>query len=125
MNKRIAIHFIALMTSIATHAAAPAPTDAPALSGRTIGEVATNLVQLASAGDAAAFANVLQSSVPAADVLAMIQRSGMLTNHASRLHTAGERARLDYHSPAQRTHFQVELARESTVWRVKQIFLCR
>ena len=84
------------------------------LAGQSVGDIVTNMVQHAKAGDTNYFAPVLDPSSAAqpSQLLAMIQRSGMLTNYSSRLQSESPTfARLNYHYLERGCHFQVDLRR--------------
>ena len=101
-------------------------SDAP--QGVTVGELATNLVQRARAGETAYFAPLLDATVSnqAPQLLEMIQRSGMETNYLGRLRKdSTTQARLDYHDPDAECHFQVDLQREGASWTVRRVYFCR
>ncbi len=98
------------------------------LTGQTVGDVVTNIVKFAQAGSTAPFMPMFEphDDLSALKLLGMIQRSGMLTNYASRIESCPEgRARLDYHYLERGCFFQVDLQRDGDRWRVTRIFLCR
>jgi hypothetical protein len=93
--------------------------------GAAIGEVVTNLVHAARAGDTRAFISVLDPSYndPATQLIAKIQRSGLETNYLSRTEgVTPVAARLNCHDIG---HFQVDLEKHGQEWRVKRIWPCR
>lgn len=107
----------AVLMSMALGCSAAAP------GGATIGDVVTNLVQHARRGDQAFFTLVAKG--PAAEIMSMVQRSGMETNFVERLQKKSDStARLDYHMLERGCHFQVDL-RKDTNWVVASIWLCR
>lgn len=95
---------------------------------QTVGDVVTNLVARAEAGDTnylvAFLDETAKGSVP--QLIEMIRRSGMLTNHPGRLRKDSlSQARLDYHDPEAGCHFQVDLQQEGPDWKVRRIYFCR
>jgi hypothetical protein len=95
---------------------------------QSLKEAVTTLVQHAQAGDTRYFSGLMPSPTPgaAAQLVAMVRRSGMLTNYTERLHARSPtEARLDYHYLEKGCHFQVSLVKENSAWKVKQIGLCR
>jgi hypothetical protein len=97
----------------------------PKLAAPSVGGVVTNMVERARAGDAAAFAAVIDSA-SVSNLLPMIQRSGMLTNYTDCLKSqTATAARLDYHNSGNNTHFQIELKNDGNTWNVANIWLCR
>ncbi len=105
----------------------PAMADSHA-KATTVGEAVTNLVQHAQAGDTNYFNGLMSTQAPglANQIMAMIQRSGMLTNYTQRLSSSSPtQAHLDYHYPEKGCYFQVELAKQGADWRVTGIWPCR
>jgi hypothetical protein len=94
----------------------------------SVGDVVTNLAQHANAGDTNYFSSLLGPSHASetSHLLAMIQRSGMVTNYSRRVRrTSPTLARLDYCDIERGCHFQVEMQKESGGWSVSGIWLCR
>ncbi len=95
---------------------------------QSLGAAVTNLFERAQAGDINYFTALVVSPAPgsAAGLMAMVRRSGMLTNYTERLHsTSPTEARLDYHYLEKGCHFQVNLAKQGSAWQVTGIWPCR
>jgi hypothetical protein len=98
------------------------------LAAHSVGEIVTNMVQHAQTGDTNYFIAVLDSSATgkASQLIGMIQRSGMLTNYPSRLESQSPaEVRLNYHYLERGCHFQIDLQKQDTVWKVTRIWFCR
>lgn len=119
---------IAAWLAVAVVASGCSPEAPKPLAGQTIETVVTTLVQRAQAGDSNYFVAFLDSGKleDAAQIMTMVQRSGMATNYLGRLRkdSAGQ-ARLDYHDPDAECHFQVDLQQAGADWRVRRFYFCR
>ena len=93
-----------------------------------VGPLVREIVTRAKKGDTAYFAPLMDQACKGQEtnLVAMIQRSGMSTNYATRcrLETNGT-GRLDYHYLEQGCHFQIDLAKTNNTWTIKRIWFCR
>ncbi len=98
------------------------------LTGQSVGQVVTNIVAFAQAGKTTCFTPVFEplGDLQTPQLFGMIQRSGMLTNYSGRLQMqSAVKARLDYHYIERGCHFQVDLQKNGSTWRVTRIWFCR
>jgi len=96
---------------------------APKIEGYST-EAKTNLVGIASRDGRGR----RPSYYPGAEtnLVDMILRSGMATNYTARcLFTTNGTGRLDYHSIAQKCHFQIDVVKTNDTWSINRIWFCR
>lgn len=104
------------------------PKAVQAIEGESIEIVAKKLVELAAHRDYVALRSVLRQANHGGEtnLAEMIRRSGMWTNHLSRIESQTRHgARLNYHDPENRCHFQVILEKVNDRWVVNEIAFCR